>query len=587
MNPYSKTKPEQITRTVSDWYRSYVPPMYSNRFPRFASRSHVLAEHAAQTDNKLKIEFKDAPTAYVDLKTRIITMPKYYLSEMAMMKILENDEDRNLAAAAIACINGSMLHEGLHLRYTTINPEDAMKRDEATVKAYGKQTAAMAINIGEDLFIESQMRMSDDHAKRFIEMKDAILMSEADCEKALDAAFAARDTDNEAAAGINALVMLKNTTNRDNERWSEWLALAEAKRYILQSENTTIQTTRIECAMKALRCFKKPETPPADDGGKSVMGAPTPDGEELMMLVIEEDAEAVEGVIAEIEKAMKDFEEHRNEAAVEEKLQVFEIEKFPSMDKNGMQIETHSFDTFARLIKQLKTKNHAPGQPRMRGSKIVNTRISRIATDQKIFAVVDGEISKRKVEVIILGDASGSMRHGGRWQMAHSACSAVFAALRKAGVSSSVYFHTSIGDEIPALIHAASYQMRTTTADPMGKISLAHDIALRQNFDGVAIAALKTRFSGRPARRVVIVISDGEPSGGNYYGEMAMKHTKTAINDLRKSGISVICFSIDSGVVAKNDGLYGKENNVGCADEDALDIEFKKVIGTLVKEESR
>lgn len=580
-NPFSHDNLPAIQKAVSDWYGSYAPSMNDYDFVDFASRSIFIAQHMSGNDD-VTLSVKDAPTAYVELDKRHVVLPRYYFSFEAMTKIAGTEDDEQVSAVAVAAINGSTAHEGLHIRYTRRNPLEAVNlADPEGVKLYGQSLACSAYNLAEDVYIEARGYLET--FGHFLHMKNAILFPIEKAHEFILTAVEHMGQEDEAANALNAMIALKNTSVRDLGEWTKNEKLHAGMRKMLTAIRAVEDNGRAQVAMQVLRMFNPPPTPSEDVDEETmwVVGSGESDEELAAALIGSADSEAEElakMVVAGSEEAVE-----KEGMVTLEKMLIEQDVMIARSSGSPNPLKVRGFDNFARLLSQLKVRNNAPGSPRNKGSRIVNTRISRIATDGKIFANMDGQKPQLPPEVIILGDASGSMES--IWSQTHATCQAAFEALQKTGVSVAQYFHSSpIHDGCtPLLIHTASYKMRSTSTNIKSRFDRSHGIPLQQNFDGVVIKRLAKAYTGRPARRVLIVISDGIPAGMGYSGHEAIKHTKEAIDEVRAQGISVICFSVSSSVVRANDRIYGAANNVDCSTGN-LDAQFKQLFARLMAE---
>ena len=63
-------------------------------------------------------------------------------------------------------------------------------------------------------------------------------------------------------------------------------------------------------------------------------------------------------------------------------------------------------------------------------------------------------------------------------------------------------------------------------------------------------------------RKVLMIICDGMPAGGGYYGETANNHVKQVVEKARKNGVEVIALVVGNLGAAKQQmiHMYGREN---------------------------
>ena len=91
--------------------------------------------------------------------------------------------------------------------------------------------------------------------------------------------------------------------------------------------------------------------------------------------------------------------------------------------------------------------------------------------------------------------------------------------------------------------------------------------------DGYAIYEMARKFKSKDKRRVLIVISDGEPScgSGNYRGSYAIDQTRQMVNKVRLMGIDVFSISVDATAFDPNNIIYGSAYNTCSIDANAID----------------
>lgn len=229
-----------------------------------------------------------------------------------------------------------------------------------------------------------------------------------------------------------------------------------------------------------------------------------------------------------------------------------------------------AFIKLGNLLRYLRQEKHAPGQPRLIGSRLVKSRLPRIVTDGKVMAIHDStHITKGKPEVIMLGDLSGSMESGDLVLRVADAMYGSYESLVGCQVPVAVYGHTSYsrGGHVPLVYAVSAYNMPligkqlVTTKNPALAFGRMKTVNHSQNFDGIAIDEVAKRFTKRPGTKVLIVFSDGEPYGGaDYGGHKAFDHTAQVIKKLNRAGIVVLSLSLTAEVMENNTKLYGKGN---------------------------
>lgn len=89
--------------------------------------------------------------------------------------------------------------------------------------------------------------------------------------------------------------------------------------------------------------------------------------------------------------------------------------------------------------------------------------------------------------------------------------------------------------------------------------------ARRQNIDGLAIDYVSKRIQElkTDGKKILIVVSDGQPWGDGYSGMQAIKHTRKCVDKARSEGVKVFGVGIQSAFAPEiGDMLYGRGNYV-------------------------
>jgi cobalamin biosynthesis protein CobT len=104
------------------------------------------------------------------------------------------------------------------------------------------------------------------------------------------------------------------------------------------------------------------------------------------------------------------------------------------------------------------------------------------------------------------------------------------------------------------------------TGGVSNKHSLAQMTARGNNYDGFAIvecAKWMREWYVRCQRRILFVVSDGQPAGSDYYGESALHHVRVACESARQVGIEVYGIGVANAFSqTMAETLYGPENYV-------------------------
>jgi hypothetical protein len=238
--------------------------------------------------------------------------------------------------------------------------------------------------------------------------------------------------------------------------------------------------------------------------------------------------------------------------------------------------------SFISKLRQIVTENHTTGELFKSGPHLVQTKLSQLKTTGRVFSTKSSVTqTKNDIEIILNVDLSGSVG----FEMAKRVLSESLAfqqVVLRAGYKCDVYCHTGLptNSDVPALIKLSSGGVNgVVDAGLESKVEKGLNVLRNQNYDGYAIMAVaKFGFSKKStAKKVIINLSDGEPWGGHYRNDPAIRHTKKSIAFVRKSGIQVFAMSFDASVIEANDNIYSKEFHIDASGE-KLPMEFKKLI---------
>ena len=182
----------------------------------------------------------------------------------------------------------------------------------------------------------------------------------------------------------------------------------------------------------------------------------------------------------------------------------------------------------------------------------------------------------------ILLDQSGSM--GGRIIAARNVVITLLEGLKSYNtIKTMVYGHTAQEDNS---YECTMIPYKTPLVD--NTQALAGAFARCQNLDGVAIKYMATQMGKVEVtgKRLMIVVSDGSPSGYFYAGRSALKHTGEMVKKARKQGIQVFGMGICNAFSnAEGNAMYGEGNFIVIGNvQDSLKIitnRLKKLTASL------
>jgi hypothetical protein len=589
---------EQAIETAAKWYISDTLSSFASvGFNSAVGRSVALLWELGSENisrlfrNRISITIdKNTSTAWVDLEKGIVGVSQNFFSSKFFTNLFGELDSEQLKQVAITLINGCIVHEGLHVRFTAPQITNLKRFVEETGRGthrmllkdgYSLETQITALNIVEDLYIES---MVPSKLQPWITATQNILFSESDIE-ARGKAFSEEPS---LESYINLCIAFKNVGLRNHEAFD---GLTGEQRGILErsaSGRIVDAVSRLAWSRELLIAFEIPEgdksqsEPEKGNDGEQASGETFGEASDETEELSEKEAEKITVEIK--EGAKKELEETSGictfvggcgdevywKTPIEK--DILEVLERPTSAEIGDSID---FGFVKELIAK-RTINRVPGQARKSGSVMVKSRLSRIATDQKVFAKRDAERQTlKRVEVIINVDFSSST-FGKVLNEEISAAYEMSKALRKARIPHSVYGHTSTDGETPIIYHIFSYDMKRTNVDLEARFERARCVYLSQNFDGVVVEYLSKKFTGKDANRYMFNLSDGCPAAPSYIGSAANQHTKEQIELARRKGIVVISLSVVRGVIEDNNSIYGSKWNLDASGD--VSAAFKRMM---------
>jgi hypothetical protein len=638
---------DELTEMTSSFYGRLLPRrIESSQFRSFVTRADSFA--AAIYSRKLKttvVQFRfdyKATSAYTE--GRDIYMPALYLSHKFYESLYVEPEFH--AEAAIACINGSQIHEALHLVHTDFEAFgrwNAGNKDRDLGK-YAGQIFSIA-NVIEDLFIENSADVTTRGYiyEQLLRLKNMVLFNAPLLEGAIEKLAIEPSVEN----FINLIVFLKREDLRDivfevlaanpvTALAGEELAvcLPLLVKHVPLDDKISTTYDRIMLAVDIFQLLRK-------DGAEPEAGSDMTDEiAQLMSALFGEDSgegsgeededdddydsprnmrisELIKKLIEGLggEEEMNRLAKALNEVSEEVELEVARAQRI----RTGADVATDSLKAkyvdilenpdkspssflikpepkwkdFAAYLKYAMQERHAPLIPSDENGSLVSANIARIATDGRILGQGAPKRQRGIPEFIILLDMSGSMTgatvtrgYKTLIQEAASAAYGLFKSCEQGRIPVAVYGHTSCQPNYsPCIYTIAANQMPLKTRDVIQvsrgieeRFAAIANVNCSVNFDGIIINEVRKRFTTRPGSKVLLVISDGEPSGNmDYDGLSARNHTIAMIESARKAGVIVFSLSVTSSVVNSNDKIYRPGFNIDASKGNLTD-ELRKLI---------
>lgn len=589
------------TKSIKKWYSwggVEIAGIGTVEFLRQAASSVAfvkLGREAQRNDvdtsptNDFTVTVTNQPTASCDLDNRVVALGMQYADGTTFGELGFDVTDPESRFRLIGMINGSMIHEGLHLAYTH-RITDGLWQNLQTNMGELAGVLMQVWNIVEDIYIERRAATQSNNTAlarnlKWVEFKNDQLFSVDRLDKV------AGEFDGTLPRALNLLSFFKNEklTRRKalrspfSKEVLDALATIRRKAATVNGYNTWELTKNLWDAL--MNQFPQPPAAPQEQGdgqqggeqgqGQSDAGQTTDadngqttdqftddfdegdDGDEMLQNLMQS---FVDAELNASEKGTKP--QVRNAKSGHCKIDnVTKFENAYGSEPNinvGRNFSWEStIDTkFVRELQYLNESHYTPGALHTRGSRINKSALHRIATTGKIFDNwVEGENKKRRV-VVLLVDCSSSTR-GRIFANQISSARKLSDEMRKARIPHMVIGYTSSWDfGVDAdLYQIESFMMGRKlegTADARwGKL-----LHVRQGGTptGPALNHVVTKtLKGETGARFVINLTDGEPD----YREGCRKE----IDRARRDGINVWSLSTSQSVMRHNDELFGKENN--------------------------
>lgn len=532
---------------------------------------HILDRYVGV---EVHVRFSSHGTAAMDKKNGIIHINENYLVGF----VHEGQKEPLPSSSAISLILGLTVHEGAHYAWSPDDMEEGIRYIKTrTTQPFVEKLAAAVVNIIEDVWIESEVdRKTPSLTWMLNEMNDIYFSPRISNDRWLKVKEVTEAPPLLEVIGdiLNLLVLAKI-----RERFIE----------VTVDENTYIEKL-FNLVRSAVDCTGDPKTrfelslDLYDQLTRNLLESEceSPSGEESIEAALEIIMGSYEGGKSEhkIKALTEDTVERTLIAALEEleRIAAFHIsseendfdvgrvvylEKTLKFQSQKVQLN-ETYMALAEMARQRASTNKPYGQDRNRGHHI--RKLHRIATDQKIFAETVRMHDYKPLEVIILLDCSGSMKSGAtmkqsRLDLALKAGYGAAVGLSEGRSRVAVYGHTAdVFDKEVMIYNAKGFD--DPISDLPHRLWDIYNNRQAQNKDGFAIRYVGGKFTSRQRRRLLIVISDGEPAAPAYHGDRAKEHTKECVDELRSRGIDVLSISITQEAAKANNFIYGRKWNV-------------------------
>jgi len=602
--------------TLKQWYKGIsVPNVSSSQYTQFISSCVGIVNKIVEREleRKITVKFGDCPTAYADqAKAEIFISQKFAKGDFreASGGIFDTSEE------IVPQILGIIVHEAAHFAYS---PKDLKVFVTKVAEILGEKVNEAAVmqlgNVVEDIFIEYEVSNRIPQVTWMLDSLNDIMFSDEDYSKAcsiIASQVAKPESGKELAATIGFLIFAKTKRQVSVNPYIDNLyRIAQSSR-----EAKTIEERMAIVAELYTLVMPKVKEIEDDDGEDKALGDSKGSGGQGSSESSETDTEspgdkldkeatdAIDsspgGPTASLGKPSErtgdyvDYDIRSMNDLIEAGLEELQQDgdwyrggnytmnrMTPTMHRRELEIDSR-YARLAQVGRQAVTQNKPYGLDQRRGHSI--RKLHRIATDGRIFAESVPSKTYKPMEVIILVDCSGSMSQHNNITKAGQAVIGAAAGLKEARCEVKIVGHTADFNSIDLTLYdikdwndpisVANKRMNTLA-------TYSKKFKLYQNRDHLAVkeTAKDFRASNAQRRRLMIVISDGEPcANGDYFGTSAKVATQKAVNNVRKQGIDVISISITENAMSSNDLIYGKKYNVCNEDPNVIEEVVSKLV---------
>jgi Mg-chelatase subunit ChlD len=583
-----------IDMNLRKWYGTSVtiPTYNSTRFPGFVASciGIVTSIFRDKVGQRVRVRFTQDGTASADMDENIINLNGAFLrGEVKGVRKEELKSDE-----AISLLLGLIVHEAAHFAYSprTLTPyADYIK---ARTKCKFIKNAALALgNVIEDIFIEAEVDRRVPSLTWMLNCTNEIFFDPmgdtAVLDKVQDVHSAPANLKGVTAV-LDAVLLAKIREEISSTPYIELLfasargateAMSHEVRFQLALEIYDMVMAEIK------EEDKEGEGAGIDDvvekakgPGGSYENGDKPGRARRMGHAAEAKAAETSWLLEAIEDDEVSMEKtpHHEDGVAETTMVYVEREM-----AEGAALESDlRYARLAEVARQRSSVNRPYGLDKKSGHSI--RKLYRIATDQKIFAESQPMSNYSPMEVLILVDCSGSMTMGTgrlRSRMLDAAEAALGAAegLTEGRCKVAVYGHTS---HVHSMNELVIYRAKGFN-EPINNLAqrlgyMVRDVAHSQNMDGYAVKWIARKFQGNSKKKLLIVISDGEPAAPNYGGEEAIQHSKRCADEVRALGIDVLSISITRQADMANNIIYGAQHNVYNQDPNVIEDVVRKLI---------
>lgn len=577
------------TMTVEKWYGESlpIPSKKDGSFKNFVTSAMGIVSTIVrrQLDKNIQIRFVREGTAAADPENQVIYVNENYLEGAVPFRrsTLNSTE-------IITLLLGLFVHEAAHFAYSYKDLTNYTQHiRNKTPFPFNESIAASVGNIVEDVFIEAEIDRRVPSLFWMLERTNEMFFSDKDLKRKLTDASSIEVAPRLMQDVVNVLDVLIYAKTRDSVDTTPYISgLFELARSAIlpyslkEREDIALDIyNQLMERCEAEECKYKDSLAKKAEESSRAFGAEQLD--DMPSRLTNKTASRINNALEELKNCIVTREESTEEDK-EGEISIF-IEEIVKPDTNSVTADVR-YARLAELGRQQATTNRPYGLDSVRGSHI--RKLHRIATDAKIFAERVVMKDYKPMQVAILMDCSGSMREivsgkGGhattRLQQTAQATLGAALALLEARCDVAVYGHTA---DLRGMDDTHIYTIKTfqeSSALLAEKIyAVLEERAHVNNRDGYAVNYVGGKFTKPNCRRLLIVISDGQPAAANYGGHSGIEHTRQQVNELRRKGIEVLSISISREAREPNDMIYGHLWNVSNQDVNVIEQIIQKLV---------
>lgn len=636
--------------TISSWYTGVKIPVFSQKVEISKFVTNTLGLMVATIKRKYsslpKVYLADIPTAYIDFDKNEVLLSLNYIDPDPKKRINPKKSEHESLTALV----GSIIHELAHFQHTKISFEHAFQLAGIKVSK-NNQAIYMIANLVEDLYIDKQCYQDFAYLRWAMDCRVDYLFSKEYVEEYIKLIPTTLNTVDDFGNMINALFCLKNFNLRSFLReetehnklfttvcdmFLRSLSLSDLKdRMKLTKEIFDFMFKNIEMNgdgeeesesedgdkgdVKGSKGNKKPnkggdnkkddstvsgggdDNTKKGDLGENLEELNDPKKELSISFTLSQGEDESVTVKLEIENfnvslEKKETNKPGNGAFTEAKnpitikpdndtLKSLGFEIYSDGSQNFKIGKDEKFLEFGALMNAKTNVNRPFGQQSNRGRNI--RQLTRILTDQKIFAEPVELQHIGKQSILVLLDCSGSMNGRNKIEKAATASVGTVVGLENARHNVCLLGHTAdvglngVGNCDLVIYELKDFNEPASVAEERLNVLSSYQQTLANNADDNALLQAATYFDklANPGKKTIIVFSDGQPSSNITEGTGA---TKKIVEHLRATtGINIVSISIDKSAIEPNNTIYGNENNFFSEDPSVVIKVIEQITGAL------